>query len=115
MTVAVPVILCLNSLNLLCVQVLNLPPPSPEVLHEYESLDGVPQCLVDNAIFAKDEEEANRLITHHVQERQGMVPEAQRYPTEEGEFGCFSHGSFLRCQGARVPPVVHFFIPDRGD
>jgi len=65
--------------------VLNLPTPDPLVLEEYDKLDGVPDCLVENAIFAKDEETVNKLIQSHVHDRQGMVTAMQRYPTDKGE------------------------------
>lgn len=64
---------------------LKLDPPDERVLEEYENLDGVPQSLMDNAIFAEDEKRAKVLIERHVTARQGMVQVAQRYPTEEGQ------------------------------
>ena len=64
---------------------LNKDPPDPDVLAGYDGMDGVPECLVENAVFAKDEETLQKLVKSHVHERQGMVPMAQRFPTEEGQ------------------------------
>lgn len=62
----------------------NLPDPDPDALAEYERLDGVPQCLLDNALYARTEEEAKSLARAFVGDRNGYANNRDM-PCEEGE------------------------------
>jgi hypothetical protein len=65
--------------------VYKLPDPDPSLLAEYEALDGVPQCLVDNALCARSQEEAEALASAFVGTRNGYANTADM-PTKEGVF-----------------------------
>lgn len=65
------------------VQVYGLPTPNAADLAEYEALDGVPQCLLDNAIVARTEQEAQALARAFVGDRNGYANNRDM-PPEDG-------------------------------
>jgi hypothetical protein len=64
-------------------QVYGLPAPNAAHLEEYEALDGVPQCLLDNAVFARTEQEAQALAKAFVGDRNGYANNRDM-PPEDG-------------------------------
>jgi hypothetical protein len=65
------------------VQVYGLPTPNAADLAEYEALDGVPQCLLDNAVVARTEQEAQALARAFVGDRNGYANNRDM-PPEDG-------------------------------
>lgn len=61
-----------------------LPEPDAETLAEYEALDGIPQSLLDNALFASTEEQAKAMAAAFVGDRNGYANNRDM-PSEEGE------------------------------
>ncbi len=52
---------------------LNLPEPPLEVLQEYEQLDGVPQSILDSAVYAENEEDARKMASAFLGDRHGYA------------------------------------------
>lgn len=62
----------------------NLPPPDAADLAAYEKLDGVPECLLQNAISATTEDQAKALARAFVGDRNGYANNRDM-PPEEGD------------------------------
>jgi len=61
--------------------VQGIPPVDVEVLRSYRGVNGVPECLVESAIVAGNEEEVEQLRAAHVLPRVGYA--ATRYGADE--------------------------------
>ena len=59
-------------------------------LKGYETLDGVPEAVVESAVFATDDKQLECLVNAHVGDRQGMKENLQAFPTtSQGESSRF--------------------------
>ena len=65
------------------IQVQGLPPPSPELVAEYESLNGVPPVLLDNTLYAKNAEQAEALCKTFTGDREGYA-NTREFQSAEG-------------------------------
>jgi hypothetical protein len=55
------------------IQVYGLSSPDPMLIAAYEKIDGVPDVLIDNAVFADTEEAAGVLADAFMSDRQGYA------------------------------------------
>ncbi len=89
-----------------------MPPPSEEVLLQYEGLDGPAQSVIDTAVCVATQEQAEELATTFVGERQGYT-NSTKYPTKTGVVADLSvyynlcppivkYDSILRCASANA-------------
>lgn len=78
-----------------CAQVYHLKEPPEDIQQQYADFDGVPDCLIKNAIYARSARESEELCKAYLGQRQGYATDMDKQ-TAEGELPCLRF-AFLMC------------------